>query len=121
MLLRDGQVTCVPSDERYREGMIWIQEQFAKGHFSQGILSNTAEQLQQLGDNDGGPRFGIAYGNSQGEFATNVNMADPENVGNIMQSLIPLEGPDGVSTCTWTWDQFRFPTLLFTISCLFPT
>src|SRR5690625_2664190 len=117
MLLRDGQVTWVPSDERYREGMIWIQEQFAKGHFSQGILSNTAEQLQQLGDNDGGPRFGIAYGNSQGDFATTVNMADPENVGNIMQALPPLEGPGGVRTCAWTWDQIGSPNFVITNSC----
>lgn len=116
-LLRDGKVTWGPTEDAYREGMIWIQEQFAKGHFDPGILSLTPEQLKRLGDAKGGPEFAVAYGNSQGNFVTAVDVTDPDNAGSIMKPLPPMEGPGGIRTCDWDWYQIGSPNFVITNSC----
>ena len=117
MLLRDGKVSWVPSEDAYREGMIWIQEQFTKGHFAPGILSLTPEQYQKLGDSPDGPQFGVISGASQGSFTAAADMTDPESVARIMQPLAPLEGPGGVRTCDWDWYQIGSPNFVITSSC----
>lgn len=117
LLLRDGKVTWVPTEDAYRQGLIWIQEQFAKGHFAQSMLSMTTEQLQQMGDDPEGPRFGVVYGNSQGDFATTLDFENPENAASRMQPLPPMEGPDGLRTCHWDWYQLGSPNFVITSSC----
>jgi putative aldouronate transport system substrate-binding protein len=116
-LLRDGKVTWVPTEDAYREGMIWIQEQFSKGHFSPGILSMTPEQLRQLGDDAAGPQFGVVHGGSQGSWATVVDFENPDSSANIMKPLPPMAGPAGVRTCHWDWYQIGSPNFVITTSC----
>lgn len=117
MLLRGGKVSWVPTEDAYREGMIWIQEQFSKGHFAQGILSLTPEQYMKLGDSSDGPQFGVVSGGSQGSFSTSTDMTDPESAARIMAPLPPLEGPGGVRTCDWDWYQIGSPNFVITRSC----
>lgn len=116
-LLRDGKIVWGPTEDAYREGMIWIQEQFAKGHFSKDIMSLTAEQLQRLGDDPEGPQLGVVYGNSQGDFASSVDFKDPKGVGSVMKPLPPMEGPSGVRTVDWAWNQVGSPNFVITNSC----
>lgn len=116
-LLRDGKVTWGPTEDAYREGMIWIQEQFAKGRFSSSTLSMTTEQLQQMGDDPDGPRFAVVQGASQGSFATTVDFSDPANVASLMKPLAPMAGPGGVRTSAWDWYQIGSPNFVITTSC----
>lgn len=113
----DGKVTWLPTQDAYREGMIWIQEQFAKGNFHQGILSLTNDQLKQYGDDPNGPRFGITTGGSQGTFTANTNMADDTSAAVIMKPLPPMAGPNGVRTSDWLWYQIGSPNFVITNSC----
>lgn len=117
LLMRDGKVTWSPTEDAYREGMIWIQEQFAKGHFAPGTLSLTPEKLKQLGDGSDGPRFGVVSGGSQGSWTAAADMTDPESVARIMQPLPPMAGPGGVRTCDWDWYQIGSPNFVITTSC----
>ncbi|WP_181869814.1 hypothetical protein [Brachybacterium alimentarium] len=117
LLIRDGKIAWSPTEDAYREGMIWIQEQFAKGHFAPGILSLTPEKLQQLGDASDGARFGVVSGGSQGSWTATPDMKNPESVARIMQPLPPMAGPNGVRTCDWDWYQIGSPNFVITSSC----
>jgi putative aldouronate transport system substrate-binding protein len=118
--LNGGKVEFVQSDPAFREGIIWIQDQFKKKHFDAGIFSNTSEQYQKLGDASGGPKFGIAYGYSTFSFAANSDYADPENVALIMKPLAPMEGPSGVRTAAWDWYAYGYPNFVITPECSDP-
>ena len=104
-------------DPAFREGMVWIQEQFAKGNFDAGILSNTPEQYQKLGDGAQGPMFGMAYGYSSFHFAATLDYADPDNVANIMVPLAPMAGPGGVRTAQWDHFSYGYPNFVITPDC----
>ena len=119
-LLRDGTVTWLPTLEEYREGVIWIQQQFAKGHLDPVMFSTTDEQLQRMGDGPDGPRFGVVYGNSQGAFSAAADPSDPRNVASIMKPLPPMAGPSGVRTCDWEWFRIGSPNFVITSACQDP-
>ena len=117
-LRRHGStVEWVQDDPAFREGMIWIQKQFADGNFDPGILSNTPEQYQSLGDASGGPEFGIAYGYSTFHFATASDPSDPEDISRIMTVMEPLEGPGGVRSCQWDHFSYGYPNFVITPQC----
>ncbi|MFC0674067.1 twin-arginine translocation signal domain-containing protein [Brachybacterium hainanense] len=117
LLLVDGKVSWVPLQEGYREGAIWLQEQFAAKHLDPAMFSLTDEQLQRLGDGGEGPRFGIALGGSQGSFSAAADPSDPRNVASIMKPLPPMAGPGGVRTCDWDWYQIGSPNFVITNAC----
>ncbi|GAA1488277.1 hypothetical protein GCM10009626_10230 [Brachybacterium sacelli] len=104
-------------DPAFREGMIWIQEQFAKGNLDRGILSNTAEQYQKLGDAADGPLFGMAYGYSTFHFAAAADPSDPQDVSRVMKIMPPLEGPAGVRSCQWDHFSYGYPNFVITPQC----
>ena len=117
LLLQDGKVSWVPLLEGYREGVQWLQDQFAKKHLDPAMFSLTDEQLQRLGDGPDGPRFGLAMGGSQGSFSASVDPSDPRNVAAIMKPLPPMAGPGGVRTCDWDWYQIGSPNFVITSAC----
>ena len=101
ILAPGGKVTWVPSQEAYREGVIWLQEQFAKGNLDATIFSMTADQFKRLGDGEDGPAFGIVHALNPYAFASDVPpvITDDRNPASIMKVLPPLEGPSGLRTC----------------------
>lgn len=101
-------------DPAFREGIIWIQEQFAAGNFDPGIFSNTAEQYQKLGDGVDGPRFGVGYGYSTYQFSSIADYTDPDSAALVMTPLAPMAGPDGVRTAQW--DHFSYGYLNYVIT-----
>ncbi|MEE1649445.1 extracellular solute-binding protein [Brachybacterium sp. J144] len=119
-LLRDGKVTWLPTLDEYREGMIWIQEQFSKGHFDTAMFSATEEQIKRLADAPEGPQLGVTYGNSQGSFSSAADPSDPSNPAAIMVPLPPMEGPRGVRTTDWEWYSIGSPNFVITSSCQDP-
>lgn len=116
-VLKDGKMTFVHEDDRFREGTIWIQEQFKKGNFDPGIFSYTSEQYTKLGDGADGPKFGIAWGYSQFSLTANAVLTDPDNVVNIMTPLAPLAGPDGTRFCAWNYYDYAYLNYVITTSC----
>ena len=104
-------------DPAFREGIIWLQEQFANGTFDTGMFSSTPEQYQKLGDASGGPKFGIAYGYSTFHFAADNDFTDPDNVARIMVPLAPMEGPGGVRTAQWDHFSYGYPNFVITPDC----
>ncbi len=101
----------------FREGIIWLQGQFAAGNLDAGMFANTPEQYQKLGDAKDGPRFGIAYGYSTFHFAASVDYADPDNVGRIMTPMAPMSGPSGVRTLQWDHFSYGYPNFVITPDC----
>ncbi|MFC0676217.1 hypothetical protein, partial [Brachybacterium hainanense] len=62
---RSGEtIEWIHEDPAFREGIVWLQQQFIKGNLDAGMFANTPEQYQKLGDATDGPKFGIAYGYS---------------------------------------------------------
>lgn len=117
LLLENGKVTWIPTKDAYREGIIWLQEQFAKGNLDKNMFSATDDQIVQMGDNADGPRFGVTYGYSQGSFSAAPDPSNPRNVASIMKPLAPMAGPSGVRTCDWDWYQIGAPTFAITNTC----
>ena len=122
ILAPGGKVTWVPSQEAYREGVIWLQEQFAKGNLDATIFSMTADQFKRLGDGEDGPAFGIVHALNPYAFASDVPpvITDDRNPASIMKVLPPLEGPSGLRTCDWDWYAFGQPSFVITSSCQDP-
>ena len=117
-LRRNGStLEWIHEDPAFREGMIWIQEQFEKGNFDRGILSNTPEQYQALGDASEGPKFGIAYGYSTFHFASSSDPSQSDDVSRIMKVMEPMEGPDGVRSCQWDHFSYGYPNFVITPQC----
>ncbi|WP_157975768.1 hypothetical protein [Brachybacterium sp. YJGR34] len=112
-----GTIEWLHEDPAYREGIIWIQEQFAKGNLDPGMFSYTAEQYQKLGDSPDGPKFGVAYGYSTFSFSAASDYTDPDNVALIMKPLAPMAGPDGVRTAQWDHFAYGYPNFVITPSC----
>lgn len=117
LLLDGAKVVWGPAQDAYREGVSWIQKQFRDGIFSTDMFALTDEQLQRLGDKDGGPAFIITHGNDPGNFTTVNDPSQERNPGRIMVPLPPMEGPGGVRTCDWDWYQLGSPNFVITSSC----
>lgn len=115
---RSGEtIEWIHQDPAFREGIIWLQEQFANGTFDTGMFSSTPEQYQKLGDGADGPRFGVAYGYSTFHFAAHNDFTDPGNVACIMVPMAPMEGPGGVRTAQWDHFSYGYPNFVITRDC----
>lgn len=117
LLLDGGNVVWGPAQDGYRDGLSWIQKQFRDGTFSSDMFALTEEQLQRLGDADGGPAFMVTHGNDPGNFASVNDPSQERNPGRIMVPLPPMEGPDGIRTCDWDWHQIGSPNFVITSDC----
>lgn len=117
-LRRNGStIEWIHEDPAFRDGIIWIQQQFEKGNFDPGIFSFTPEQYQRLGDNADGPQFGVGYGYSTFQFSNAEDPSDPDNVTRIMVPMAPMEGPGGVRTCQWDHFSYGYPNFVITPDC----
>lgn len=110
----DGVLSWLHEDPAFREGIIWMQQQFAAGTFDPGMFSRTPEQYQKLGDSPLGPRFGVAFGYSTFHFSAATDVENPDSPTRIMTPLPPMEGPGGVRSAQW--DHFSGSYLNFVIT-----
>lgn len=117
MRLNGGTIEWIPTDDKYREGLSWIQQQFQAGHFDKNMFSMDQEQITRMGDDPGGPRFGVASGGAPGSFTTVTDMSDANSPARKFQPLPPLEGPDGTRTSEWDWYQIGSPNFVITSEC----
>lgn len=117
MRLNGGTIEWIPTDEKYREGLSWIQEQFRNGTFDKNMFSMDIEQLSRMGDNPDGPRFGVVSGGAPSSFITAPDMSDPNSPGRKFKALPPMEGPDGTRTSEWDWYQIGSPNFVITSEC----
>lgn len=115
--LNSGKVEWIPADPKYREGMIWIQQQFRDGLFSTDMFSTATDQLTKLGDAEGGPKFAVTRGYSQTDFTAVADPTDEGTAANVMVPLAPLEGPDGARHSFWDWYQLGGPNFVISSSC----
>lgn len=110
-------VEWIHEDPAFREGVIWLQEQFRSGNLDTAMFANTSEQYQKLGDASGGPKFGMAYGYATFHFAAHTDLTDPENVARVMVPMAPMEGPGGVRTAQWDHFAYGYPNFVITPQC----
>jgi putative aldouronate transport system substrate-binding protein len=115
--LNDGKIEFVQQAEGFREGLSWIKSQFDKGNFDRRMFQNTADQYQKLGDAEGGPKFGVCFGYSTGDFTASGEYVDPTSAAVIMKPLAPMAGPKGVRTAAWDWYNYGYPNFVVTPSC----
>lgn len=98
----DGKLQMSAITPEFKAGLQWARKLFADGLIDPGAFTQTADQLQQLGNNPDGSQLGVFTANflSMGVSENNLEASKQYDV------LPPLVGPSGKGYTNW-WDNSR--------------
>lgn len=108
VLMKDGKVEFVPSQEKYKEGLAWIAGLYEQGLIDQAAFTQPADQYKQMGMSTDAV-IGVGAGGAPIAFT----QMGSERMGEYA-ALPPLTGPDG--TCLTAYNPIGLTQGAFAIT-----
>lgn len=94
MYVDNGTIMFAPLQPEFREGLRWIRGLFEEGLIEPMALTQTGEQLLQLGADPAGPQVGVATAFVWWQAVPGDDVS-PDLRSRNFEALSPLEGPGG--------------------------
>jgi putative aldouronate transport system substrate-binding protein len=102
LVLNDGKLDVTFNKPEWREGLRYMNRLFEQGLIAKESFTQTAEQLQRIGNRQGDVILGASKAWYWGSFLT-IDQSSEDARWNDYVTVPTLEGPDGTRTAGWNY------------------